>query len=74
MGYCNRCAAHLASNGFKVQRIKQSRSPRVMREDPTAKKKKELVVFLTSLKKLENSYEDKGQYLKKIQASYEVEH
>jgi hypothetical protein len=27
LSYCGKCAAHLASNGFQVERIGQSRSP-----------------------------------------------
>lgn len=27
LDYCNKCAAHLASNGFTVERIGQTRSP-----------------------------------------------
>ena len=30
--YCNKCATHLASNGFQVERINHSRSPRIVKE------------------------------------------
>jgi hypothetical protein len=52
--YCGKCATHLSNNGFAVQRLSSSRTPKLSKEvrSPHAKKRQELNSFITSLRKL----------------------
>jgi hypothetical protein len=76
-GYCGKCAAHLASNGFAVERVGgPSRSPKLAKEgsrSPHIRKRQELSAFLGSLRKLEQDYQAKGEAIEGVKTGYERE-
>lgn len=74
-GYCGKCAAHLASNGFTVERIAISRSPKLTKDARPAqsKKRQELTNFLHSLRKLEQDYSNKYDAIENVKNGYEKE-
>jgi ribosome-binding protein aMBF1 (putative translation factor) len=75
LNYCSKCAAHLASNGFQVERITQSRSPIRGKEtrSPHSRRRQELTTFLASLRQLERGYTEKVEQSKRVQESYVIE-
>jgi hypothetical protein len=78
LNYCGKCAAHLASNGFKVDKLLPSRSPRRLKEltnrSPiTHKRRQELGYFIQSLKELEGGYFEKEEQISRIHQSHEIE-
>jgi hypothetical protein len=76
-GYCGKCAAHLASNGFAVERIgTSSRSPKLAKEvrpPQQQRKRQELATFLGSLRRLEQDYRLKGEAIEAVKEGYERE-
>lgn len=69
MDYCQKCAAHLATNGFRVEPI--SASPR---QEGKGGRRAELQSFLDDLSRVEEAYRDKGETLGTVERSYEAEH